>query len=701
MARLPRRPAPAPSEPACTHAMLREMNGGECPVCGGNNPPAPSVIVPIGTIGHGAVAPVAPNVQHAPAVQHEPARPPPVECPPAPGGEVHEPARESALPREQGPAYMRQALTRLTRAEATALLLKLQRRRMIADFRDFVRGAWRTLEGENPLEWNPHHDAFCMHFQIMIEEWYLAGLRPEQVEPTLDAWERAGRPYVASYREHWAATEHERAITGRGYKQRTNDLVVNVGPISLKSRIFMVFGPAWVWTWVPSWEVFCSSGTPSNVDRDSMACRDLVTSPWYREAFAIDWTIRDDLDRVSKWGIGRKRPDGTWEGLGSREARGAGANVVGIHADALLLDDPDDSAKVWSDAARRDIWLFWLALGNRLKDPKRPVRIVIQQNLHEEDLSMRLIAVGVARLAIPVEYDPTRRKELVTAPYGWEDWRTEVGELIHVDRFPLEALNAERVRLGTHGFEAQYNCNPRPLEGGMIKRGWWRFFRIEDMPIDDDMRPRPTGCVTRAQSPASLLKRVQGLRKKSGPLDLDWLTLTVDATFGSLKETASAVGLLCVGGKLMRRYVFDDVTAPMTFHSTCAAIKSMIRRWPAKRVLIELKANGAAVIEELKKQLEDGAIIGPDGQPIVVVVEEVTPEGGKESRAAAMVPAIEAGTVYLLDGAPWLEAFIGEVCVFPHAKRDDRVDALSQLMTYYRAGDVTSSWAHWMRGARA
>ena len=42
--------------------------------------------------------------------------------------------------------------------------------------------------------------------------------------------------------------------------------------------------------------------------------------------------------------------------------------------------------------------------------------------------------------------------------------------------------------------------------------------------------------------------------------------------------------------------------------------------------------------------------------------------------------------MYLLDGEPWLEEFIAELCVFPAGKRDDRVDSLSQLMTYFREG---------------
>jgi len=715
---------PVVLEVGCQHELLRAMNDGACPVCPPRVPSeekggAPCVAVHKGQAPGGTPTQSEPD-RKGRVVGASPAppttiRPPTVEQPTpssAPVGEAHG---------SDEPEYMRRSLTTLTREEATRLLIRIDAMRMRHSIRKFIRGrleggrwrggAWDVLEGEVILDWNWHHDSLCMHTQAMLEEWILAGLAtPEEVDRTLRDWERVRRcdpdprrnelamelELVLGYRAHWEATC---AAAGQRttYKQRTQDLAVNVGPISLKSRIVMVMAVAWMWTRVPSWEVFCASGTPSNVSRDSLACRDLVQSAWYRDQFDIQWKIKDDLDRVDKWG--------TTAG-GVRESRGAGGSVTGIHADGILLDDPDDAAKVWGDAARRDAMTFWLALGNRIKDPRRPLRIVVQQNLHDEDLTSRLVRLGMPRLAIPVEFSPAERGRLYSAPFGWRDPRELEGDLLHKTRFTPEFLAAERIRLGTHGFEAQYNCNPRPLDGGMIKRGWFQFFRIEDDDANNGLadRPRPTGCLGAPGTPpvpALVLKTrrksevhndVSWITGEIGHIDLDWLTITVDATFGSLSNDASAVGLLVVGGKGMRRFVFDDRSEPMTFHATVAAIKALIGKWPAKRVIIELKANGASVIEELTKQIKDSSVMGVDGRPAMVVVEAVNPEGGKESRAAAMVPAIESGCVYLLDGAPWLENFVGEVCVFPNAKRDDRVDALSQLMTKYRDSDIRSAW---------
>ena len=129
--------------------------------------------------------------------------------------------------------------------------------------------------------------------------------------------------------------------------------------------------------------------------------------------------------------------------------------------------------------------------------------------------------------------------------------------------------------------------------------------------------------------------------------------------------------------------ILDDRTKPLTFLETVKELRQVVADWGPTRILVEKKANGAAIIEQLAALMAAGQLLGPDGKPTHVIVEPIEPEGGKESRASAMVPTLEAGLVYLLDGAPWIDAFLGEVCRFPYGRRDDRVDALSQLLTHY------------------
>ncbi|WP_377322630.1 phage terminase large subunit [Pimelobacter simplex] len=55
----------------------------------------------------------------------------------------------------------------------------------------------------------------------------------------------------------------------------------------------------------------------------------------------------------------------------------------------------------------------------------------------------------------------------------------------------------------------------------------------------------------------------------------------------------------------------------------------------------------------------------------------VEPDGGKEARAAAVSPLVEAGNVWLPSSelAPWADDVIEEAAGFPTAAHDDDIDA--------------------------
>lgn len=127
------------------------------------------------------------------------------------------------------------------------------------------------------------------------------------------------------------------------------------------------------------------------------------------------------------------------------------------------------------------------------------------------------------------------------------------------------------------------------------------------------------------------------------------------------------------GTKGADRFLLDQIRARLDMPGTKEAVRQLSKRWPkAMAKLVEDKANGPAVIQELKHELE-GLI-------------EVTPEGGKIARAHAVSPIIEAGNVYLPHPAtaPWVADFTQEAEAFPHARHDDQVDAMTQALNRLR-----------------
>jgi len=94
----------------------------------------------------------------------------------------------------------------------------------------------------------------------------------------------------------------------------------------------------------------------------------------------------------------------------------------------------------------------------------------------------------------------------------------------------------------------------------------------------------------------------------------------------------------------------------------------------ASVILVEDRANGSAVIEELRSD--------PDFGADVIAIE---PSGGKEARAHAAGATVEAGNVYLPEDSPWLATFLRTAAAFPAVRHDDDIDAMTQFLNWRRA----------------
>jgi predicted phage terminase large subunit-like protein len=121
------------------------------------------------------------------------------------------------------------------------------------------------------------------------------------------------------------------------------------------------------------------------------------------------------------------------------------------------------------------------------------------------------------------------------------------------------------------------------------------------------------------------------------------------------------------------RFLLDQIRERLDFPATLGAVRRLTLKWPrATTKLVEDKANGTAVIATLKHEIS-GLI-------------QVNPEGGKEARAAAVSPQIEAGNVYVPHPSyvTWVNAYLAEWAAFPRGAHDDQVDATTQALNRMR-----------------
>lgn len=448
------------------------------------------------------------------------------------------------------------------------------------------------------------------------------------------------------FTEGWAIAaicEHLEACA-RGQIKK---LIINVPPGHMKSLLCNVFYPAWEWTLDPRLRWLFTSYNIQLSTRDSVKMRRLITSTEYKARYGHLYQLTGDQNAKTRY-------DNT--------ARGTRIVVpltssVGERAHRLVIDDANNPNDVWSATSReRTNGAYDSSLATRAADPIAYVQIVVQQRVHEQDLTGHLLERGGwEHLCLPAEFEPTRK--CITKI--WSDPRTEDGELLWEKRFPKPVIDDLKITLGGYGAAGQLQQRPAPPEGGMVKRHWWRYWT-------------PTGT-----NPAPVRVRVNDehleIDCKFLPEKFEVLIQSWDLAFKDTTASAYVVGQ--VWGVLgANRYLIDQIRAKLDMVGTIAAIRALTARYPlATAKIIEDRANGPAVISMLKTEIQ-GLIAWSPGND------------SKEARVAAVSPQIEAGNVFIPHptAATWVNDFLAEFSSFPASTYKDQVDAAAQALLRLR-----------------
>ena len=473
-----------------------------------------------------------------------------------------------------------------------------------------------------------------------------------------DAWPLVERRKFVSGWHVDAICEHLEAVSAGELRR----LIVNIPPRHMKSLAVAVFWPVWDWLTRPDRQWLFSSYAEKLSKRDSLKCRRIIEHPGGRREggtllervgyrgvvnlLGADWHLTGDQNEKLRFDNSE---------TGYRLATSVGGTATGDGGDILVLDDPHKADEAESSQTQRENVVDWIdgTLSTRLNDPDTGAVVVVMQRLHENDATGHLLEQGgFTHLCLPAEYEPSH-------PFVWpEDPRTEPGELLWPERFGAEAVEELKVRLGSFRAAGQLQQHPTPLEGGILQRSRWQSY----------------------SEPPQMQKVVES-----------W-----DMAFKDTDGSDYVVGQVW-GRDFANRYLLGEIRARLDFPATKAAVRALAawteERWPSESGtrLVEDKANGPAVIAELRDEVSG-----------LIAVE---PKGSKEARAHAVAPAIEAGNVYLPEREipcpvsvlevgnrsitlvpDTREAFIEECAGFPNGANDDRVDAMTQALARLKGG---------------
>lgn len=443
------------------------------------------------------------------------------------------------------------------------------------------------------------------------------------------------------------------------YARDVRRIIFNVPPRFMKSTIVTIMGPVWDWIYRPSDRFMFGSYAQNLSYKHSTDRRTLIRSPWFQGHYGHLFRLSGDQDEKREFANDRR---------GHMIATSMLGQATGKGGDFIVIDDPQDPQKARSDTMRTRInTIFDQTFTNRLDDPKTGGIAVVMQRLHTRDLTGHVLAKQAenddghewVHVKVPAE---APRATTVVKPKSKEIIEIDAGEVLWPERLGEAELAVKKVELGSLGYAGQYQQEPTDEEGAIFNRKWWGFWK-------------PAG----SELPVVRVQLPDGTDVERVAVDLPALSTQIqswDCTFKDTKGTDFVVGGV-IGTHGADRFLIDRVRDRMSFTATLAAIKALTARHPrATAKLVEDKANGPAVIDTLKHQV-----------PGLIAVN---PEGGKEARAWAVQPLVEASNVYLPHPAiaPWVWDFIEELAGFPNAAHDDQVDMLTQgllrLMTVKR-----------------
>ena len=415
--------------------------------------------------------------------------------------------------------------------------------------------------------------------------------------------------------------EYLEACTRRDIKR----LIINIPPRYMKSIAVTVGWPAWLLGHNPAERILAASYAHSLSLKHSTDCRLVLKSDWYRRTFPAVQLVSDQ-DTKEKFVTTQR---------GMRYATSVAGSVIGEGGNFLIVDDPHSAAGAASEVQRRTAneW-FDQSFATRLNDKENGVIVVVMQRLHAEDLTGHLLAKGGwEHLCIPAVAE---RK--TTIDFGRVSVTREAGEALHPAREDLAAVERQKIALGSYTFAGQYQQRPSPADGGVFKLHWFpryaeplsnyrRIVQSWDTAYKTGQENDPSACLT--------------FGEHEGGYDL----------------------LHCMAGRME----YPDLKLRVKTHAS---------EWNANAVLIEDKASGQSLIQDLRRET----------QLPVVPVKIHANSGDKLTRAMAVSPLCEAGKVRLPRHASWLADFEMELLMFPNGKFDDRVDGLSQALNWFRLG---------------
>lgn len=413
-------------------------------------------------------------------------------------------------------------------------------------------------------------------------------------------------------------------------------LIVLMPPRHGKSELVSRHFPAWCLGKNPDEKIIACSYAASLAGDMGMDVQNIMSTDEYRAMFAARLKSGVEARKGSRKVKETNLKFDLVNGSGYYIGAGVGGPITGRGFSLGIIDDYCKSrAEAESKTWRNKVWRWYTSTFYTRREGAMSSggvdRIIICATpWHEDDLIGRVLerAKQTGEVWHIVRFPAMADGEDAGMYESAANDPREVGAALWPDKFGEADL--EKLRLLSPGdWSSLWQCRPAAAKGNIFKRDSWK--RYEKLP----------SC------------------------HLTY-TFSLDCAFKDGADSSFVVLQLWASDGV-NHYGVDQWRARRSYGETKALCRAKFGEWKqAHTKLIEDKANGPAIISELKSEFAG--------------IVPVTPRGSKTARAMAVQGLVEGGNVYLPMHADWVEPFIDEHASFPFGANDDQVDAMTQYL---------------------
>jgi predicted phage terminase large subunit-like protein len=411
---------------------------------------------------------------------------------------------------------------------------------------------------------------------------------------------------------------------------RKKRVIINIAPRMGKSEFSSYLFPAYFLGKYPNKKIIMGTHTAGLSEDFGRRIRNLIDTEEYREIFP-QTMVADDQKAAGKWS--------TSVG-GQYYAAGVGGALAGRGADLFVIDDPhsEQDVKTNSRLAFDTAW-SWFQTGPLQRLMPGGGIIVVMTRWSLLDLTGRLISYQAKN----PEAEPWEIVELPAILH--ED--TDNEKSLWPEQWPLATLKSTKAALDPKYWNAQYMQQPTAENSAIVSRRMWRIWEGDEPPRCD--------YVIQSWDTAFEVKN-----------NSDYSACTTWGVFYNEEENDTPQVIL-----------LDAFKDRMTFPDLKATALKHWKEWEPDAFIVEKKAAGAPLIQELRNM----------GIP----VQEFSPSRGNDKlvRLNAVADLFSSGKVWAPD-TRWAREVIEEMAAFPVGEHDDFVDTTTQALLRFRQGGFIS-----------